>query len=103
MMSLAFRRCVVPIFAVMAMGVVALTCVAANGQLRSSLFVRVAQSSDASPTNNPLRAVDGANATFSLTADVPGSYWSAELGRPYLLTRLEVVNRTAPFDTEMSG
>src|SRR5438034_321744 len=103
MMSQAFRRCVVRVFAVMAMGGVAFTCAATDGQLGSLLLVRVAQSSDASPTNNPLSAVDGTNATFSLTADVPGSYWTAELGRPYWLTRIELVNRTAPYDPEMGG
>lgn len=99
----AFRLCVFRVSAVMAMGGVALTCVAADGQLRSSLLVRVAQSTDASPTSGPLSAVDGTNATFSLTADVPGSYWTAELGRPYSLTRIGLVNRTAPYDKEMGG
>src|SRR6266487_4294457 len=87
----------------MAAGGVALTCAAADGQLCSSLLVIVAQASDTSPTNNPRRAVDGTNATFSLTGDVPGSYWTAELGRPYSLTRIELVNRPAPYDPEMGG
>ena len=76
---------------------------AAEGQLPSSLFVRVAQSSDAASTNVASRALDGANGTFSLTADAPGSYWAAELGRPYSLTRIEVVNLTAPDDAAMNG
>ena len=78
-------------------------CVASSGQLNSSLFVRVAQSSDAAPSNVALKAVDGVGATFSLTGDVPGSFWTAELGRPYALTSIELVNRTAPNDREMDG
>ena len=76
---------------------------AAEGPLPSALFVRVAQSSDSAATNTAARALDSANGTFSLTADTPGSYWTAELERPYLLTRLELVNRAAPGDVEMSG
>jgi hypothetical protein len=34
-------------------------------------------------------AVDGATTTFSLTTDEPGSYWLAELGRPYPVERIE--------------
>ena len=62
-------------------GGAAFTCAGTSGQLPSSLFVRVAQSTDAAPGNGPLNAVDGSTATFSLTADVPGSFWTAELGR----------------------
>ena len=40
---------------------------------------RVAQSSDASPIYGASRAVDGATTTCSLTADLPGSVWLAEL------------------------
>jgi len=76
---------------------------AADGQLGKSLFVAVGQSSDASATNGAALALDGANTTFSLTADIPGSYWTASLGRPYLLKRLELVNRTTPNDKEMAG
>ena len=56
---------------------------AADGQLGTNLFVTVAQSSDASATNSAVRAFDGVNTTFSLTADLPGSYWTASLGRPW--------------------
>jgi len=76
---------------------------AADGQLGGALFVAVAQSSDGSATNGAALALDGLNPTFSLTADVPGSYWTASLGRPYVLKRLELVNRTAPSDREMAG
>ena len=76
---------------------------ATEGQLPLSLFVRVAQSSDAVSTNAASRALDGTNGTFSLTADAPGSWWTAELGRPYQLTRIEVANRSAPGDVAMTG
>lgn len=76
---------------------------AAEGLVPASLFVRVAQSSDAASTNGASRAVDGAAATFSLTTNAPGSYWTAELGRPFQLTRIEFVNRPAPNDAEMGG
>ncbi len=69
----------------------------------SSRFSRIAQSSDASPTNGAPQAVDGATGTFSLTGDLPGSYWMAELGRPFPLSRVELVNRLAPADTEIEG
>lgn len=82
---------------------VVVKCQAAEGQIASSLFVRVTQSSDGSATNAASRAMDAQNGTFSLTADAPGSYWLAELGRPFLLTRIEVVNRSAPSDVEMDG
>ena len=45
---------------------------AAEGRLPASLFVRVAQSSDAAATNTASRAVDGATTTFSLTTNAPG-------------------------------
>src|SRR4051812_33382940 len=80
-----------------------LTCGGAIGQIGSSTFVPVAQSSDGSPASGARNALDTNNATFSLTADLPGSYWTAELGRPYSLTRVELVNRTAPADQEMNG
>src|SRR6185369_5825222 len=79
------------------------SCAAADGQLRPSLFVRVSQSSDASPANSASRALDGSNTTFSLTGDQAGSFWKAELGRPYLLQSIEVVNRLAPNDEELDG
>ena len=66
-------------------------------------FSSTTQSSDASPANGPRMAVDGSTSTFSLTMDEPGSYWRAELGRPYPLERIEIVNRPAPFDLELSG
>ena len=76
---------------------------AVEGQLPPALFLRVAQSSDASPTNLAARALDGNGATCSLTTNAPGSFWTAELGRPYALSRIEVVNRAAPDDVEMEG
>ena len=76
---------------------------AASGRLNPSRFVRIAQSSDASPTNTASRAMDGAVATFSLTADQEGSFWTAELGRSYPLESIEIVNRAAPKDAEMDG
>ena len=76
---------------------------AAEGQLAPNLFARVAQSSDASVANSAAAAMDGASGTFSLTANTPGSYWMAALGRPYPLTRIELVNRAAPNDAEMRG
>jgi hypothetical protein len=66
-------------------------------------FFSIVQSTDASSANGALRAVDGSSATFSLTADLPGSYWLADLGRPYPLERIEIVNRPAPGDTELAG
>ena len=66
-------------------------------------FLSVMQSTDASPSNVAIRAVDGSSATYSLTADLPGSFWLAALGRPYPVQRIEVVNRFAPGDTELAG
>ena len=76
---------------------------AADGLISKTLFASVTQSSDNSATNGAAQALDGLSATFSLTADLPGSYWTATLGRPYLLKRLELVNRTSPNDKEMAG
>ena len=76
---------------------------ASVGQLSSSLFVRVTQSTDAASTNTAARAVDGANLTYSLTSNQPGSYWLGELGRPYQLTQIALVNRTATNHAEMGG
>src|SRR5262245_4954146 len=72
-------------------------------QLEKSQFVRVVQSSNASSTNGALLALDANIATSSLTANAPGSYWLAELGRPFPLDRIEVVNRPAPSDAELGG
>lgn len=66
-------------------------------------FSTVRQSSDANSANRAFMAVDGATATYSLTGNEPGSYWLAELGRPYPLERIEVVNRPAPADVALSG
>ena len=66
-------------------------------------FLGVVQSTDASPANVASRAVDGSSATYSLTADRPGSYWLADLGRPYPLERIEIVNRASPGDLELAG
>ena len=76
---------------------------AASTLINSSFFVRVSQSSDASSGNAALKAVDGAGGTFSLTADQPGSYWTALWGRPFMVDRIELANRVAPFDKEMDG
>lgn len=66
-------------------------------------FLAVAQSSDATPAQGAARAVDGVTATFSLTADLEGSHWRAEFGRPLPLERIELVNRPAPNDAELGG
>ncbi|PYI89437.1 MAG: hypothetical protein DME26_01290 [Verrucomicrobia bacterium] len=63
----------------------------------------VVQSSNASSTNGALAAVDGNITTSSLTANLPGSYWVAELGRPFRLDRIEAVNRPAPNAAELDG
>ncbi|MBM3882861.1 MAG: hypothetical protein FJ387_24580 [Verrucomicrobia bacterium] len=63
----------------------------------------VTQSSDASSAYRAVRAIDGAVATFSLTADLPGSYWLGTLARPYPVERIEIVNRAAPDDNELAG
>jgi len=75
----------------------------AEGQLAPSLFTQKSQSSDATTTNTAASAMDGSGATFSLTADQPGSFWMAALERPYKLTRIEIVNRPAFADAEMGG
>ena len=66
-------------------------------------FASVAQSSDASPAHAADRATDGANSTFSLTADAPGSFWRADLARAYSVSRVVLVNRPAPDDAEFAG
>lgn len=66
-------------------------------------FLRVAQSSDALSANTAGRAVDGSAGTFSLTQDVPGSFWLGEFGRPFPVERLELVNRASPADVEFAG
>ena len=80
-----------------------LASAASFGQIISNRFIQVLQSTDASPANAAAKALDGSNATFSLTADVAGSFWKAEAGRSYTLTRVELVNRLAPADVEMAG
>ena len=76
---------------------------AAEGQISPSRFLRIAQSSNASATNIATNALDGVMGTTSLTADVAGGFWTVELGRPFTLTRLEIVNRAAPNDAAMDG
>lgn len=66
-------------------------------------FYSVRQSTDASSSSGAIRAVDGANATSSLTQNLPGSYWAAELSRTFPLERIELVNRAAPDDKELAG
>ena len=75
----------------------------AAARLYPSRFVRIAQSSVASSANRASQAMDGVAATFSLTADQAGSFWTAELGRTYPLESIEIVNRAAPDDAEMGG
>lgn len=67
------------------------------------VFSGVRQSTDAAPGNTASQAVDGSTAKFSLTKNLPGSYWLAELGRAYPLERIELVNRPAPDDKELEG
>jgi hypothetical protein len=47
--------------------------------------------------------MDGSNATFSLTADQAGSFWTAKLGRPFPLQSIEIVNRFSPNEKELEG
>ena len=66
-------------------------------------FVGVTQSTDSTPAHRAPNAVDGSTSSFNLTANLPGSYWLAQLGRPYPLDRIELVNRLAPGDAELGG
>ncbi len=66
-------------------------------------FSRVSQSSDNTASSTADKAVDGSVSTFSLTEDLPGSYWMAELPRPYAVDQIALVNRAAPDDPEMDG
>ncbi|MDF7797979.1 lamin tail domain-containing protein [Pontiellaceae bacterium B1224] len=66
-------------------------------------FAGVMQSSDAGAATSADKAVDDSTATYSLTDDLPGSYWQADLGRPHELGQIELVNRAAPDDAEMGG
>jgi hypothetical protein len=77
--------------------------VSVGQQLDKSLFLRVVQSSDATSTTGASLALDGKQTTSSLTSDAPGSYWLAELGRPFLLSRIELVSRLAPNAAELGG
>lgn len=63
----------------------------------------VSQSSDAATTNQAARARDGLTGTYSLTQNLPGSWWALELIRPYAISRIECVNRAATNDAEMAG
>jgi len=76
---------------------------AAEGVLAAARLVRIAQSSAAAATNAASRAVDGNTNTFSLTADLAGSFWTAELGRPYALRRIEILNRAGAGEAELTG
>ena len=66
-------------------------------------FSRVFQSSDSAPATSAEKAVDGSAVSFSLTDNLPGSYWMGELGRPFELQRIELVNRAAPDDSALAG
>ncbi len=103
MRSEIFRRYAALFLACLALVPFPEKSLAREGQLPSAVYARVTQSSDSAPGNTAIKAVDASNATFSLTADLPGSYWSAELGRSWLLSRVEIVNRTSPSDVEMGG
>ncbi|MEP4077974.1 lamin tail domain-containing protein [Haloferula sp.] len=73
-------------------------------ELPSSLFTEITQSSDDPSDLYPAeQAADDNTSSFSLTDDVANSYWQAELGRPYELERIEIVNRESPADAEMAG
>lgn len=76
--------------------------VAASSATRLS-FLSVRQSQDASSAHTADKAVDGVISSFSLTANEPGSSWLGELGRPYPLERIEVVNRASPDDAALEG
>jgi len=66
-------------------------------------FVDVSQSTDAIPAQRAASAADGSLSSFSLTQNLPGSYWLAQLARPYPLERIELINRIAPYDAELGG
>ncbi len=91
------------VLATVAWGLTPLRAMASMVQLPSASFARIYQASDASTTNAAVRAMDGSAATYSLTANTPGSFWAAELPRPYALSRIEVVNRSAPNDKDLQG
>ncbi|MDF7806661.1 lamin tail domain-containing protein [Pontiellaceae bacterium B12219] len=66
-------------------------------------FSSVFQSSDSSASTKAVNAVDGNAMSYSRTDNLPSSYWKAELGRPFELDRIELVNQPAPNDAEMEG
>ena len=66
-------------------------------------FSQVFQSSDSDVSSTADQAVDDNTSTFSLTDNLPTSYWQAELDRPFELDRIEIVNRLSPDDAEMDG
>ncbi|MDC0497363.1 lamin tail domain-containing protein [bacterium] len=66
-------------------------------------FTTVEQSSDSSASTTAENVTDDSMATYSLTDDLAGSYWMAEMGRPFEMNRIEIVNRSAPDDVEMAG
>ncbi len=64
---------------------------------------RIYQSSDASASTAAGKAMDGSSSSYSLTDDLAGSYWMAELGRAHELQQIELVNRVSPDDAAMEG
>ena len=93
---MAFRLILYSVGIIIGFGLAPLASAASFGQITSNRFIQVVQSTDASPANDATKALDGTNTTFSLTADVAGSFWKAELGHSYTLTRVELINRVAP-------
>jgi hypothetical protein len=66
-------------------------------------FSGVYQSSNADASTTADQAVDDSSSSYSLTDNLAGSYWVAELGRAYELQQIELVNRAAPDDAAMEG
>lgn len=66
-------------------------------------FAGVRQSSDATAETVATQAVDGLIGTFSLTQNLPGSFWEARFDRPFPLQRIEVVNLPVPLAAHLAG
>ncbi|MGJ8641641.1 MAG: lamin tail domain-containing protein [Opitutaceae bacterium] len=66
-------------------------------------FSKVFQSSEGDDGRTADQAVDDSTRSYSLTADLAGSFWQAEFERSFELERLEIVNRSEPVDVEMDG
>jgi hypothetical protein len=48
-------------------------------------------------------AIDGDTQNFTHTADLPDSYWMADLGRGFRIDRVEIVNRDSCCDNRLQG